>query len=255
MSRTNQHLPPSAHGSRTPGPGWPLLVLLGAGIVALVIAWFTFSGPLTSHDEKSYRYVEAVVGAPSRVNPLFAHLNDVDRDLGSLVFSGLTRLGQDGQILPDLAESWEVRPDGKAVTFHLRSGVRWHTGGVFTSADVIFTYSLLADPSIQSDPDQASLWHQIKCSAPNDLTVVCRLPDPFAPFLAYTTIGIVPKRSLQGTDAKTLFDNSFNQAPVGTGPFRLDQLDQSRAILKSNENYYLGPPPLDEIDLQFYPDI
>src|SRR5712691_11330541 len=158
MSSASPSTPRSGHGPRAPGPGWPFLVLLGVGIVSLAIAWFAFTGPLTSDEEKSNRYVEAVVGAPSRVNPLFAHLNDADRDLGSLIFSGLTRLGQDGQVLPDLAESWEIGPNGKAVTFHLRPGVKWHTGEAFSSADVIFTYSLLADPSIQSDPDQSSLW-------------------------------------------------------------------------------------------------
>jgi peptide/nickel transport system substrate-binding protein len=236
-------------------PGWPLLALLGVGIVSLAIAWFAFSGPLSQDNEQSYRYVEAIVGAPSRVNPLFAHLNDADRDLGSLIFSGLTRLGQDGQILPDLAESWEVGAEGTSVTFHLRAGVRWHTGVAFTSADVLFTYSLLADPNIQSNPDQSSLWRQIKCSAPDDLTVVCALPEAFAPFLAYAIMGIIPKHFLEGAGAENLFDNSFNRAPVGTGPFRLAQLDQSHAILKPNESYYLGTPLLDEIELRFYPDV
>jgi peptide/nickel transport system substrate-binding protein len=223
--------------------------------VGLVIAWFAFTQPLTQDDETSYRYVEAVIGAPSRINPLFAHLNDADRDIGSLIFSGLTRLGQDGRVVPDLAESWEVGGGGRSVAFHLRPGVRWHTGVAFTSADVIFTYSLLADPKVQSNPDQASLWRQIQCNAPDELTVVCELPEPFAPFLAYTAMGIIPKHFLEGAAAETLFDNPFNGAPVGTGPFRLAQLDQSHAVLKPNDNYHLGPPLLDEIELRFYPDI
>lgn len=250
MSLSKQSLPPSRHG-----PGWPLLALLGIGIVSLAVAWFAFTGPLTSEDEKSYRYVEAVVGAPARVNPLFAHLNDADRDLVSLIFSGLTRLDNEGRVVPDLAESWETAPDGRIVTFHLRQGVTWHTGVAFTSADVVFTYGLLADPALQGDPDQASLWRRIKCTAPDELTVACELPEPFAPFLAYATIGIVPKHFLEGATPDAIFDNPFNQAPIGTGPFRLAQLDQSRAILKPNEGYYLGAPLLDEINLQFYPDV
>src|SRR3990172_11041776 len=92
-------------------PGWPLLAILLIGIIILGAASFTLAGPLTGSGSSSSgpgRYVEAVVGAPARVNPLFAYRNDVDRDIASLVFSGLTRLGPNGEILPDLAESWQV---------------------------------------------------------------------------------------------------------------------------------------------------
>lgn len=249
MSSIKQPLPSSKHG-----PGWPLLALLGLGIVGLAVAWFALTGPLNDSGKPSYRYVEAVVGTPSRVNPLFAHLDDADRDLAGLVFSGLTRLGADGQTLPDLAESWEVSPDAQTVTFHLRKDVSWDTGADFTAADVLFTYGLLADPKLQGNPDQAALWRQVSCSAPSNLTVLCKLPEPFSPFLAYTTVGILPKHALEGVAAEALFDNTFNQHPVGTGPYRLTQLDQSSAILRANQSYYLGAPLLPEINLRFYPD-
>ncbi len=250
MSSIRRPLPPSRRG-----PGWPLIAILGAGVVALGVVWFAFGGPLTGSDgEGTDRYVEAVVGAPSRINPLFAYLNDADRDLATLVFSGLTRLSQDGGVLPDLAASWDQSSDGRSVTFHLRPGIVWHTGVTFTSADVLFTYNLLADTNLQGDPDQAPLWRQLKCSAPDDLTVLCELPEPFAPFLAYATMGIVPQHILQGTDAASLFNSPFNQAPVGTGPFRLAQLDQTHAVLKANPSYHLGAPALNEIDFRFYPN-
>lgn len=243
-------MPPSRRS-----PGWPLLAIVAFGIAGIVLAWFAFGRSLTTSDNgPPSRYVEAVVGEPARINPLFAYLNDADRDLTSLIFSGLTRLGPNGQVLPDLAESWDVAPDGKSVTFHLRHGVTWHTSVAFTSADVIFTYHLLADPKLEVDPDQASLWRQVNCTAPDDFTVTCALPEPFSPFMAYTTIGIIPRHILESTDAAALFNNSFNQAPVGTGPYRLAQYDRSRIVLKANANYYLGAPHIPEIDLRFYPD-
>ncbi|HSP53963.1 MAG TPA: peptide ABC transporter substrate-binding protein, partial [Dehalococcoidia bacterium] len=177
-----------------------------------------------------------------------------DRDLATLVFSGLTRLGLDGQVLPDLAESWQITPDGRSVTFKLRSGVVWHTGSPFTAADVVFTYNLLADPKLQADPDQAPLWRQVHCSDPDPLTVTCELPAPFAPFLAFTTVGILPRHILEGADSASLLDNAFNKNPIGTGPYRLAQLDDNRAVLKANAQYHMGAPKIDEIDFQFYPD-
>ena len=240
------------------GPGWPLGAILLAGIFTLGGAWFALAGPLTDSDrEEPSRYMEAVVGVPARINPLFAYRNDVDRDIVSLVFSGLTRLGPNGEILPDLADSWDVSPDGLTYTFNLRPDVLWHTRVPFTSADVLFTYALLADPDLQGDPDQAPLWGQIQCSAPNDITIQCQLPEPFAPFLSFTTVGILPKQLLESADTASLLDHPFNRTPVGTGPFRLAQLDQSQAILRANTAYYrflLGEPHLDEIELRFYPD-
>ncbi len=250
MSTGQRPLPPSRHG-----PGWPLLAVLALGVLAVAAAWFVVTGPLTGSDGGGrQRYVEAVVGEPTRISPLFAYLNDADRDLSNLVFSGLTRLGQHGEVLPDLAESWDIDGDGKSVTFHLRPGVVWHTGVAFTSADVIFTYSLLADPNVRSDPDQAPLWRQVKCTAPDDLTVMCQLPEPFSPFMAYSTVGIVPKHLLEGADAASLFDNPFNRAPVGTGPYRLLQFDPSAVVLKANTKYHLGAVGIPEVELRFYQD-
>ena len=250
MNSIRRRFQPSTHA-----PGWPVLAAIAAVVIAVTVIWFTFGSSITGSGEtEPNRYREAIVGASSRINPLFAHLNDTDRDLSTLIFSGLTRLGLDGEVLPDLAESWQISPDGRSVTFTLRPGVVWHTGSPFTAADVVFTYNLLADPNLQSDPDQAPLWRQVHCSDPDELTIACDLPAAFAPFLAFTTIGIVPKHILEGVDAASLFDNPFNQNPVGTGPYRLAQLDESHAVLKANGSYHLGAPAIGEIEFEFYPD-
>ena len=251
MSSPKVTSPPSGRAR-----GWPLLVVLAVGIGVLVLGWFTVGSSFTgSSEEQPPGYVEAVVGSPSHINPLYAYLNDVDRDLSSLIFSGLARLGPDGQVLPDLAKSWDISTDGKQVTFHLRSGVTWQTGAAFTADDVLFTFHLLADPKLQGDLDQAALWQALVCSAPDQMTVSCQLPDAFAPFLSYATIGILPQHVLQNVDAAALLDDAFNKAPVGTGPYRLAQFDETEATLKANHSYYLGLPLLEEIQVRFYPDV
>lgn len=251
MSAVQPRLPHARHG-----PGWPLLLLLGGGVIAVIAAWIALAEPFHSRGESdTARYVEAVVGGPSRINPLFAYQNDVDRDLSSLIFSGLTRLGGDGQVLPDLAQSWETSADGKTTTFHLRPGVKWQTGAPLTSADVLFTYKLLADPNFPGDPEQAPLWQALSCAAPDAVTVSCQAPNAFAPFLSYASIGIIPRQALDGTTATGLLDDPFNRAPFGSGPYRLTHLDSSHAVLKANGDYYGGAPRLAEIDFQFYPDV
>jgi peptide/nickel transport system substrate-binding protein len=232
-----------------------VLGLLAAALVFAGALWFALGEALSGGDgEETSQYTEAVVGTPSRINPLFAYLNDADQDLVALVFSGLTRLSQDGTVIPDVAESWEVSPDGRLVTFRLRSGATFHTGTPLTAADAVFTYNLLADPAIQADPDQAPLWRQVHCGDPDPMTVRCELPAPFAPFLAYASVGILPKSLLESTGAPGMLDSPFNQSPVGSGPFRLAQLAGSRAVLEAHPGYHLGTPALEEMVLEFYPD-
>src|SRR5436309_11696190 len=147
MKSHGRVVPPSARRGRSSTAGWPLLLVLAGGFVAVAAAWFALSNSLGGNkDPQDYRYVEAVVGAPSRVNPLFVHLNDADRDLASLVFSGLTRLAADGSVLPDLAETWETSPDCPTVTFHLRGHARAHAGTRLTSAAAILTSPHPRDP-------------------------------------------------------------------------------------------------------------
>ncbi|MEX0801519.1 MAG: ABC transporter substrate-binding protein [Dehalococcoidia bacterium] len=241
---------------RVPRPQWPLALALFLGVVAIGVIWFVIASPLDSSSQRDddQRYVEAIVGAPARINPLFAPLNETDADISALVFSGLTRLGPDGQVLPDLAESWEISEDGTTYTFTLRNDVIWHTGVAFTAQDAVFTYNLLADPELPSDPGLTQLWRQVACQAPDDYTLQCVLPEPFAPFLSFTTIGLLPRHAFEGVTAATIADSPLNQSPAGTGPYRLAQIDQEKAVLRASGNYYGRDPDIDEIELRFYPD-
>jgi peptide/nickel transport system substrate-binding protein len=241
---------------RVPRPQWPLLAALLLGVIAIAVLWFILANALDSSDanDGDQRYVEAIVGSPARVNPLFAPDREVDRDMAALVFSGLTRLGPEGEVLPDLADSWEISEDGLTYTFKLRRDITWDDGVAFTAEDALFTYELLADPDLPGDPTLGQLWRQVSCSAPDEYALLCELPEPFAPFLAHTSIGLLPKHVLEGTTGATIADSPFNQAPVGTGPFRLAQLDQTKAILRANPTYYGEPPVVDEVEFRFYPD-
>lgn len=234
---------------------WPLLAGLVLAIVGLSALWYaTRDGSGPQAPAHGGRYLEAVVGSPLRVNPLYTAFNDVDKDLAALVFSGLTRLGPDGTVLPDLAESWEVSADARVYTFHLRQGVTWHDGTAFTADDVIFTWSALSDPNFKGEPSLGQLWQQVKCAKQDDFTVVCELPQPFAPFLAHTTIGILPRHHLKGLSAEALFIAPFNEQPIGTGPFILRTLNSQMALLESNPSYHWTEPVIAEMELRFFSD-
>ncbi len=91
-------------------------------------------------------YREGAIGRPYSVNPLAAR-TQVDRDLVSLVFGGLVRLGPDGTLVGDLASRWTVDETGKTWVFTIRPDAQWHDGTPLTSDDVVFTVDVMRDPS------------------------------------------------------------------------------------------------------------
>ena len=200
-------------------------------------------------------YTEALVGQPQAFNPLLESGNQVDRDVDRLVFSGLTTWDTTGRPIPDLAASWWVDSTGLTYTFNLRDDVVWHDGQPFTADDVLFTIGLLQDPGYPGPADLGALWRAIKVTRLNDYAVQFTLPEPFAPFLDYTAIGMLPKHRLQGTTAAQLANHPFNQSPIGTGPYRLMRVGitptaepggasaVTELLLESSPDYY-GPPYL-----------
>lgn len=204
---------------------------------------------------RSSEYIEGVAGAPQRVNPVYASLNEVDQDLVQLVFSGLVKLSADGQVEPDLAELPEIGDGGKTYTFKIRKDARWQDGEPLTSRDVAFTIGLLTDPGFKGDPLLAAAWLEVGVETPEPQTVVLKLQQPSAPFLARNaTLGILPEHLLAGTSADALWTATFNTRPVGTGPYRLESLDSREAVLVANKDYHLGRPLIETIRLRFFTD-
>ena len=235
--------------------GWLLPATVASGILVLGALWYA-----TSHSSKAHppavlvSYSEGVSGTVSRINPLFDSFNAVDSDVSALVFSGLTRLGPDGAVQPDLAESWDISDDGLTYTFHLRQRVTWHDGQPFTADDVVFTYNAIQDPAFKGDPDLGELFRNVTVTKVDDSTVSLRLVQPFAPLLARLAVGILPAHLLDGLDAEGLYSAAFNQQPLGTGPFQVTEVASDHVDLAANSSYYFGEPSIDRFELRLYPD-
>ncbi len=89
--------------------------------------------------------VEGSIGDASNLIPLLSS-DATSHQIAGLVYNGLVKYDRDLKIVGDLAESWEVSPDGLDIVFHLRQGVKWHDGRPFTAQDVLFTYQVTIDP-------------------------------------------------------------------------------------------------------------
>ncbi len=201
-------------------------------------------------------YTEAVIGEPQRVNPLFASINPVDQDIASLIFSGLMKYDNDQKLVVDLAESYTVSEDKKTYTFILKKDVKWHDGRPFTANDVLFTFNLIQDAQVNS-PLHVS-FDGVEVTASDENTINFVLQEPFNPFLASLTVGLIPEHVWQDVDPMRLSLAKQNLQPVGTGPFIFNKLakDTSGFIytyqLKRNKDFYNTPPYLEEFNFRFF---
>jgi len=199
-------------------------------------------------------YVEGVAGYPRFINPLFSELNDLDRDLCALIFEGLTTVNERNEIVPLLADRWEVSPDGLTYTFFLRDSVRWQDGEPFSADDVLYTIGLFQSPDFPGWPYLSELWRSVEVKKLDRYTVQFTLHESYAPFLDYTTIGLVPKHALENIPVSELYQDPFNYSPVGTGLWKVEELTQDHIVLVTNPYHRLwGETMLDRIEFKFYP--
>ncbi|MEM6932414.1 MAG: ABC transporter substrate-binding protein [Pseudomonadota bacterium] len=170
------------------------------------------------------------------------------------IYEGLLDYDNDLNIVPALAESYEVSEDGKTVTFKLQPGVTWHDGEPFTSADVQFTVMEVLKKVHPRGPN--SFREVTSIDMPDELTAVFNLENP-APYMLRALSGyespIVPKHLLAGQDVRSA-DLANN--PVGTGPFKFVEWKKGQFVrLEKNENYWKeGLPYIDRMVGRFIPD-
>ena len=231
-----------------------ILTLTGIAMTMAFLSFLALSRKTVSVPDVGGVYSEAIAGTPRFINPLLMHYNQADQDLSALIFNGLTRIDGEGNLKPELAEQWQISDDGLTYLFRLRRGIRWHDGQPFTSDDVLFTIGLMQDPEFPGAPYLRRLWQTVTAEQLDEYTIQFILSEPFPAFTEFTTIGILPSHLLQGMPARDLLNHPFNLNPVGTGPFRLDEVNAEYARLSKNP-FYSGPKPrLAGLELRFYPN-
>lgn len=237
---------------------WLRRILTVAALLAVVIplaaSRLRQEPPMVTVPDQGGAYVEATVGNPNYLNPILLQYNQIDRDLSALIFSGLTRLDENGLVVPDLAERWEIGDGGRSYLFHLRSDIRWHDRTPFTADDVVFTIKAIQSPDFQGSPEVADLWRNVAVEQAGDYSVKFTLKEPFAPFLEYTTVGVLPRHLHAGAVGKAMTSSPYNLRPVGTGPFKVTRISAEGITLEPHVDYYGPAPYLAQLRFRFYPD-
>lgn len=229
---------------------WLVIVFISAwGLISQIQALNTVSATSIAQDGGVYH--EGLLGEVKSVNPLFPE-NAATNDVSSLVFSGLTKINGKRDIVPDLADHWDISADKKTYTFYIRPNATWHDGSDVTAEDVAFTVSRVQNPDTRSP--LASNWSGVKYQVVDPHTIKFTLPSSFTPFLSNTTLGILPHRQLESVKPANLRIFEFNQKPMGSGPYKLNLLEVDKSIisLQAYDKYYFGRPHIDRVQFYLY---
>ncbi|MCR4311794.1 MAG: peptide ABC transporter substrate-binding protein [Candidatus Uhrbacteria bacterium] len=233
------------------------LVAFLIAVVGLGFQWL--SNNQTTIPKVGGDYTEGVVGSPQFINPLYASASDVDTDLTRLVYSGLMRFDPQDGLVPDLATSYVISDDQTAYTFTLRNDATWHDGEPVTIQDVMFTITTIQNAEFHS-PIAVS-FSGISIEQIDETTIKFTLSEPFSPFLAALTVGILPAHVWQDLAPANVQLAIQNIKPVGSGPFKFEKfVKDSRGSIRSmtlerNTAFYRGAPSIKQLTFKFYSSV
>jgi peptide/nickel transport system substrate-binding protein len=229
-------------------------LLFGLALVsAIAFSGCDLSQFTTAEAKDTSRIVFSSLGDPKTFNPA---LSQEYPNIFLYTFEGLVTLdGLTGDIIPALAESWDISEDGLTYTFTLREDLKWSDGEPLTSDDVLFTYRDVvfneAIPATSRDSFRIGQEGKLpQIEKIDDRRFKFILPEPFAPFLVNTGGGILPAHQLQesvnaqDSEGNPQFLSMWTTGTdpseiVGNGPYRLKQyLPSQRVIFEKNPHYW-----------------
>jgi len=160
------------------------------------------------------------------------------------------------EIIPELADSWEISDGGKTITFYLHKGVKWHDGVPFSSADVQYTVERIMHPPegmvSPRGPVFKALIERVEAPDPDTVVVYGKGPSKllFTIFASGHNV-IIPKHIVEKDPV-----NALKSRVIGTGPFRLKELPTTTLWkYERNPDYFKkGQPFLDEIEIHIITD-
>lgn len=154
------------------------------------------------------------------------------------IFEGLVKPNSDGEMIPAVAEKYELSEDGTTYTFTLRDGVKFHNGQTVTAEDVVYSINRCAAvPEGQEKPLVAAFSAVKSVEALDEKTVTVTIAQRDLEFISYMTAAIIPAD----------YENQ-DTAPVGTGPFKfVSRTPQQDFVMERFEDYWGAPAWLDKV--------
>jgi peptide/nickel transport system substrate-binding protein len=197
---------------------------------------------------------EGIIGTPRFVNPALA-ITRADQDITALVYSGLLKIGNDGSLINDIAESIVISEDGLTYDITLRSDVKFHDGNPLTAKDVVYTIQLIQDSDLKS-PLRGN-WTDVVVEQVSDFALKITLEEAYAPFIENFTLGIMPAHAWSSLPIEQLPFSQLNTEPIGSGPFTVINTERDTSGLINH--YSLTAfrdnnvdPKINRVELFFY---
>jgi peptide/nickel transport system substrate-binding protein len=182
---------------------------------------------------------EGIIGAPTLINPVLA-LSDADKDLTAIVYSGLMRKGENGILIPDLADAYDVSANGLIYTFSIKKSATFQDGTPVTASDVLFTINKIQDPLIKSP--RKTGWDGIVVTKKDNMTIVFTLSKPYISFMNNTTIGILPEHVWKNVTTAEFGLSILNIKAIGSGPYKIVSVSKNSDGIP--QKYQLTRSPL-----------
>ncbi len=226
---------------------WPVIAVI-VGLIA--------QPAVSQQPRRGGSVTMALYQEPELLNRLIA-TQTAASEVAIFTIEGLLAVAPDGSYIPQLAsevpdrKNGGVSPDGKTITYRLRSGVQWSDGRPLTCDDVKFTWQAIVTP--KSGVNTTSGYDEIQAvDCPNPQTVIVRYKQFYAPFLS--RFGAVLPRHATG-DPVNMTKWAYNRKPVGTGPFMVSEwVSGDHITLVRNPNYRVKDQPyLDRIIVRIVP--
>jgi len=197
-------------------------------------------------DDVERVYIEALAQDPNGFNPSFQG-GPIPVRLGFMVLGTLVQMTSDYELMPGIAESWDISEDGLTIQLNIREGVTWHDGEPFTTDDVIFNFQEIYPLQAQFGKPLAAAIDSYE--TPDDSTVILHMNSVYGPFLeALSQLVVTPKHIYEGTDYLT---NPANLAPIGVGPMKFESFEPgAQVVLVANDDYWDGRT---EVDRAIFP--
>ena len=195
--------------------------------------------------------VVATTSEPDTLHPWLTQLVTTG-DVLAPIMNGLLDYDSEQQLIPSLAEGYELGEDGLTYTFTLRQGVTWHNGDPFTAQDFIDSWKMRTNPDFGAFSTLG--WDKITdVTAPDSERMVITTSEVFAPFISYVPVGsICPSAAMaKGIDS---FKQDFGRNPYGTGSFKFVEWKTKEQITLEKNPDFWAPAKLDKIIYRVLPD-
>jgi peptide/nickel transport system substrate-binding protein len=228
---------------------WPIMrrVWFLACVTALLLGWFAAASPTVTAQDASTPVdgdwlIAHLSAEPATLNPITA-TDAYASNINNYIYETLLKRDErTAQLVPQLAESWEVAEDHLTYTFYLKKGIHWQDGTPFTARDVLFSYERIQDPKVDAAHLRNYYRDIEKFEVIDDYTVRYRYRIPY-----YRALEVCGEMSL--VPAHLFHENEdFNQHPIGrqpmgTGPYRFVKWDTGEQIVLERDERYWGEKP------------